>query len=328
MSGAPATGRPRERLGPSPFVYHFVRLGLRFFAGSYVYSDHTYTAFQPLGGVISFVTPFTPAQTQVVEGSAPFNIQVSRTGGTVTAGATITCAPVSGYAPTLAPLAPTWTGSATGPVQVQVTPGMLPAAVTTPLAVTCTLSNPTGGAVLGASTQYTLTVLKSGGPPAFCTTTADQNFDLVLGTVSPPSAGVVSGRRAYVNALPGTQSAAIRFSPAGGMSGGGGTTISMPSVYGPQPTGNAIQQFVSECPGDFVTPPPDNRFINFNATACGYFDSSQVQFLQFGTTAATPTWACKLDPTKTYYLNFRYRNPNGSSSCAGACAVYVDENVN
>lgn len=36
MTGAPAIGRPQERPGPGPFVYHFVRLGLRFFAGCYV----------------------------------------------------------------------------------------------------------------------------------------------------------------------------------------------------------------------------------------------------------------------------------------------------
>ena len=35
MTAAPGTGRPAARLGPSPFVYHFVRLGLRFFTGCY-----------------------------------------------------------------------------------------------------------------------------------------------------------------------------------------------------------------------------------------------------------------------------------------------------
>ena len=36
MTGAPDRGRPAVRPGPSPFVYHFVRLGLKAISGAYV----------------------------------------------------------------------------------------------------------------------------------------------------------------------------------------------------------------------------------------------------------------------------------------------------
>ena len=78
----------------------------------------------------------------------------------------------------------------------------------------------------------------------------------------------------------------------------------------------------------------ENKPATANPGTCGYYDQGQALTISTSTVATAPSWYCKLDPAKNYYLNFRFQNPNGGGpgvpapTCQGSCYVYVDLSYN
>lgn len=289
------------------------------------------------GGTIGFATPFSQAQTNYASGSAPFTITGYRDSGTNAVSAQLVCTPDQGWAPTFSPSTVSWAAGVTGTQSITVNPGVLPVGVTS-ATVTCTFQNYTGGSSPGVTTSITMTATASSNPSNNCSTTASVTHDLIT-PVSPNTA-----TRAYVGPVAGASTVAVKFSPtrfyapAGTTQYAVNTVVSMPSVYGPPPPNNGVEMFISECPGDFT-----NKPATANPGTCGYYDQGQALTISTSTVANAPSWYCKLDPAKNYYLNFRFQNPNTppasiatysngtgvpSPTCTGSCYVYVDLSYN
>lgn len=280
-------------------------------------SNFTVNAVTANGGSIEFAVPFTAAQTNFNTGSPAFYIYAYRPSGTDAVSAQIVCTPDQGYAPTFTPSTVSWAAGVTGLVAVQVRPGNLPSGVVS-ATVTCSMQNVTGGAATNANSSYTVTVGGgSAGGSANCTTTATNNVDMTLNTVDT---------RAYISGLSSTQTLAVKFLPTRN-NGAAGTQQSVNMVASwplpgyPVPLGATIQ--VSECPGDFVTTPP-----TANPGTCGFYTPAQPATISTGTTAVTPSWYCKLDPTKAYYFNVKLQDTTGASTCPGSCGFMVDTSYN
>lgn len=272
-------------------------------------------------GSIGFSSSGGSSVTDTAPGVAVTVTRFGNSGTATTATVSYACSATGGYAPQYS------SGSATGSVSITgngtqsftITPTVLPTGVTSST-ISCVLSN-AQVATLASPTSFSLVVTASGGGGgggggSNCTGAATSQFIDLVGQ---------SGNRAQITNLRNGEIASIRF-PAKRVSSFGsllGTLISftMPVPGYPHPI-DGWQMAISECQGEFNSPPAGNT----RPSSCGYFDTSTYGNLK--TRAADPfyAWTCRLDPDKNYFLNIRWLDPStGKSTCpAGACSAFAD----
>lgn len=239
-------------------------------------------------------------------------VRSGSTGAAPTVTANYSCTATNGYVPTYP------SGSSSGSLTFSanetksfvIRASALPTAVAS-AKVTCTITSVSAGASIGSNGSYELTVTASGGGSS-CPLNPNQLYD-----VTPRS----DFYRATIEGLRADQVAAVKFRPTDQTTLKNLSLNVAPTVGQYEPLG--MQVVISECPADFQNIPPGNELRPAN---CGLFgESSQLSF-NARSEAPYAFFQCRLDPSKLYYLNVRWKNPDtGESRCAQAtCGANVN----
>lgn len=270
------------------------------------------------------VLGFSLATTTATADGTPITVNIQRAGAGAASGAAgvgYTCSTVvagsGAYTPTISP-APsvwpntvfTWNNDVDPSKTVTITPPALPASATS-ATITCSL-NALYGAGLGIA-QFALTVTPPASQPTGCPTGGGSTPDFSHDETNTFNTSL------DVLLAP-TQTFSMKFSPTA--DNGWGLKTNGNIAYGSPKSGYAnahAELVISDCAGKFTTPLTGNgctRLVTGSATTMNFSTNPSSAY-------------CRLDASKTYYLNVRYRNSAGGNSCTAAiCGSYVNLNRN
>lgn len=263
---------------------------------------------------------FTSSAASRVETDSTLSVVVGRSGyvagtaSTAAASVRYTCTPSTGYTPT-------FPDDATGTLEFsgnqtksfRITPTALPSGATS-ATVACSLSVLTN-ADPGPVQNFTLTVAKASQPGASCTSAPVKQILDPLAQGSTRATVIMGSGETVAVKLPGS------YVRSGFTNYGIRLTTSMPITSAPPPTSYATEVFISECPGDFQTPPTRET----TREHCGGFAEGVLSWSSKINSYPTPgRYDCETEASKTYYYNIRWRNKAGESTCSGSCGAFVD----